>query len=110
MQSLETRLDTVVYRAGLALTQQQARQFVTHGHVQVNGKMLSIPSYAVQIGDTISVDKKLVETIEASRGTAVDLPVWLRKESRAVQVLEMPAREHITQLVDEQQIVSFYSR
>jgi small subunit ribosomal protein S4 len=110
LQTLETRLDTVVYRAGFALTQQQARQFVTHGHVQVNGQRLSIPSYAVQVGDSITLDKNILMKIEESRGTAVDLPVWLRKEARSVQMLEVPARDQITALVDEQQIVSFYSR
>ena len=111
LQLLETRLDTVVYRSGLSLTQNQARQFVTHGHVTVNGKKASIPSYHVSVGDSLAVESKLRQLVDEQRGSSAEIPVWLRKEGAdAAQVIATPEREHITPLINEQLIVEYYSR
>jgi len=110
MQLLETRLDTVVYRSGFTVTQNQARQFVTHGHVTVNGKKVSIPSFKVLPGMKIGVKSALAQTVEDSRGQTVDTPVWLRKEGGTSEMLAQPTREQITTFINEQLIVEFYSR
>jgi small subunit ribosomal protein S4 len=110
LQILETRLDTVVYRAGYSLTQSQARQFVNHGHVTVNGKRVSIPSYRVVPGDSISVDESLRTLIENQRSAAPELPIWLRRASSTVDVLSLPERDQITPIIDEQLIIEYYSR
>ncbi len=110
MQALETRLDTVVYRAGYALTQNQARQYVTHGHVMVDGKKLSIPSFAVQTGMKITVDKELVKRADEQRGTAATIPTWISVNASTASILDTPTREQIPSIVNEQLIVEFYSR
>jgi small subunit ribosomal protein S4 len=110
MQLLETRLDTVVYRAGYALTQNQARQYVTHGHVTVDGKKVSIPSFAVRPGMTIAVDTKLAKLVDEQRGQSAVIPAWIKSSGKGAQVLDMPTREQITPLINEQLIVEFYSR
>ena len=110
LQLLETRLDTVVYRAGFTLTQNQARQFVNHGHVMVNGKRASVPSFQVKPGDSITLTADLRTLIENQRSAAPELPVWLRRASSSVDVLSLPEREQITPLIDEQLIIEYYSR
>ena len=110
LQTLETRLDTVVYRAGFTLTQNQARQFVNHGHVLVNGKLVTIPSFSTLPGMKISLDPKLKTLIEDQRGHSAEVPVWLRHEKDYVEVLALPTREQITSLINEQLIVEHYSR
>ncbi len=110
MQLLETRLDTVVYRSGFALTQAQARQFVNHGHVTVDGKLVTIPSFQVKSGQKISVDSKLAQLIDEQRGTSAVIPGWISVSKGTATVGSVPAREEITPLVNEQLIVEFYSR
>lgn len=112
---LELRLDNVVYRTGWASTRPQARQFVLHGHVSVNGRRVSIPSYRVSAGDEVTVSEK-------SRGMAalqwnVDVldrvpPVWLEvvEEGWAANVLSAPARDQIDVPIREQLIVELYSK
>lgn len=110
MQLLETRLDTVLYRAGFAMTQNQARQFASHGHVMVNGKKVTVPSFRVLPGMKVSIDVKLSKLIDEQRGQAVELPTWLKLNKNEVTVLELPAREQIPSIINEQLIVEFYSR
>lgn len=110
LQMLETRLDSVVYKSGYALTQNQARQFVGHGHVLLDGKKVTIPSYQVTPGMKISVDSALQTLVEDQRGHAPEVPIWLRTEGKTTEVLALPTREQITSLVNEQLIVEFYSR
>lgn len=110
MQMLETRLDTVVYRAGYGLTQNQARQFVTHGHVKINGKKTSIPSFQVMPNMVISLDPELLTLIEEQRGHTPEIPTWIKVEKKGATVLHEPVREDITSLINEQLIVEYYSR
>jgi len=110
MQILETRLDTVVYRSGLTQTQNQARQFVTHGHVTVNGKKVNIPSFVVEPGMKIAVKPSIQKTIEDAPVPTNEMPVWLRRDGMTVEMLAIPTRDQIPSQVNEQLIVEFYSR
>lgn len=110
LQLLETRLDTVVLKAGYALTQNQARQYVSHGHVTVNGKKVTIPSFQVLPGMVIDLDPKLKQLVDDQRGFSADVPVWLRKDKKGTEMLAQPTREQIPTLINEQLVVEFYSR
>lgn len=110
MQLLETRLDTVVYKAGFAQTQNQARQFVNHGHVMVNDKKVTIPSFQVVPGMKVSIDAKLQQMIDDQRGFTPELPVWVAVGKNSAEVLALPTREQMPSIINEQLIVEFYSR
>jgi small subunit ribosomal protein S4 len=116
LQLLEMRLDNVVYRLGLASSRVQARQFVNHGHIIVNGRRVDIPSYIVRPNDTIEVAEgvrtmaPLQAAIEAAGGRGI--PAWLRFDANkmAGSVLSAPVRDEIDTDVQESLIVEFYSR
>lgn len=110
MQLLETRLDTIVFRAGFTMTQNQARQFVTHGHVQVDGKKVSIPSFRVLPGMKVSLDAPLRKLVEEQRGQTTEIPTWLKVDTKVATMLDQPTREQIPNIINEQLIVEFYSR
>ena len=113
---LERRIDNVVYRLGLANTRRQARQFVTHGHITVNGKRLDIPSALVKVGDVIEIKEKSrgSELFKAIKETnnALSAPAWLDadRENLKGSVTRFPSREDIDVPVNEQSIVELYSR
>ena len=112
---LERRLDNVVYRLGLASSRAQARQFVRHSHITVNGKKVNIPSYVVETGDVIGVREKSrdMEHFKALReGTGVVTPKWLTFDAQNLTgtVAAMPAREDIDCPIEEHLIVELYSR
>ena len=116
IQQLERRLDNVAYRLGFAISRRQARQVVRHGHVEVNGRKVNIPSFQVSVGDTIAVResaKKLV-TIEASRDYAAQnhTPSWLQIDFANLtgKVLSVPRRDEVSLPVNEQLIVELYSK
>lgn len=115
LRFLELRLDNVVYRAGWAATRPQARQLVNHGHIQVNGRRVDIPSARVRKDDVISLSpkaKKMV-TVEWNR-SVLDRqpPAWLEAGDGGAQatVLNEPLREQIDVPVREQLIVELYSK
>ena len=115
LQLLERRLDNIVYRAGWASTRPQARQFVGHGHVDVNGKRVDIPSYRVRKGDVITLRSKARQMIVVQWNRDVldrIPPPWLDRgdEGWSVTVREFPLREHIDVPVREQLIVELYSK
>ena len=115
LRFLELRLDNVAYRAGWAATRPQARQFVGHGHVQVNGKRVDIPSYRVRKGDVITLKGKSREMVVVQWNTDVlgrTPPPWLEASDGgfSVTVSELPRREHIDVPVREQLIVELYSK
>lgn len=110
LQMLETRLDSAVFRGGLALTQSQARQLVSHGHVLVNGKKVSIPSFAVIPGMKITLAPELHKTITDSGTATPETPNWLKRDDNAIEVLALPTREEITPLIEERLIIEYYSR
>ena len=113
---LETRLDNVVYRAGLARTRRQARQLVSHGHFTVNGKKTNVPSYRVSQYDIIDIRERSqkMEWFEEAQdrlGEAV-VPAWLQvvPESLRILVHQLPERAQIDVPLQEQLIVELYSK
>ena len=116
MVLLESRLDNVVFRMGLARTRREARQIVDHKHVLVNGKCVNIPSYLVKAGDTIEIKEKCKGSerykgiLEVTAGRLV--PEWLdvNQEALSGTVKELPRREAIDVPVDEMLIVELYSK
>ncbi len=113
---LESRLDNVVYRGGLASSRQDARQLVRHGHVLVNGRKVNIPSYEVRTGDVVELKEKskdMVRVLQAVR-LAEGRPVvpWLRvdPDKRRIEVVSRPKREDIDIPVKEHLIVELYSK
>ena len=114
IKSLETRLDSMVYRLGFASTIAGARQLVNHGHILVNGYKVDIASYAVQVGDKISIrekSRKVPQVVEAMKDH-VQVISYVKREKNAFEgVLEAePAREEIPVNVNERMIVEYYSR
>ena len=116
LQILERRLDNVVYRLGFGVTRMQARQFVNHGHIRVNGKKVDIPSFLVKAGDTVEVREKSrsIKAIkEAVERTETSSPFsWLTvdKENMRGQFLTIPAAAEIPVSVDTRLIVEYYSK
>jgi len=116
LQILETRLDNVVLHLGLGNTRAGARQMVNHGHIAVNGRKASIPSYALRVNDVITVKNNNVsrqlatKNLEVSASRAV--PDWLslNKEDLKGTVMRIPTRDEIQPIANEQAVVEFYSR
>ena len=116
LQILETRLDNVVYHLGFGASRAAARQFVTHGHVKVNGRKVNIPSYSLKINDTIEIKDSNVsrqlatKNIEISTSRAV--PDWMSLDKNAFKgvVMRVPTRDEIQPIGNEQAVVEFYSR
>ena len=116
MVLLESRLDNVVFRLGLARTRREARQIVDHKHVLVNGKQINIPSYLVKAGDVIEIREKskssarYKEILESTNGRLV--PEWLEADADALKgsVKSIPTREVIDVPVNEMLIVELYSK
>ena len=114
LRFLELRLDNVVYRAGWAATRPQARQFVSHGHLNVNGRRVNIPSYRLRKGDVVELRTSARDfTVVQWNLDVLDRqpPAWLsRNEQFETTVLELPIREQIDIPVREQLIVELYSK
>ena len=114
LQLLELRLDNVLTRLGFAATRAQARQFVVHGHVQVNGRRVDIPSFRVSAGDVIAVgaDSSVRPAAELATELTDRVAPWLLADTDALvgRVLREPERGEIQAPVEEQLIVEYYSR
>jgi small subunit ribosomal protein S4 len=114
LQLCETRLDNVVYRLGISPTRRAARQMVTHKHIVVNENITNIPSYALKIGDTISVREKSksLEVVGTSLAASSYTSDWLEWNSDTLKgkVLAFPEREQIPENIKEQLIVELYSK
>jgi small subunit ribosomal protein S4 len=116
LEELERRLDNVVYSLGFAASRAQARQLVRHGHVTVNAKKVSIPSYRVSKGQVVSIKEKsrtneqIKSSVETARARGV--PAWLEltPETFSGAVVELPKREDIKLPIQEQLIVELYSK
>jgi small subunit ribosomal protein S4 len=116
LQELERRLDNVVYSLGFAASRAQGRQLVRHGHVTVNGRKVTIPSFRVSKGNLIAIKEKsrsneqIKASVETARARGV--PGWLdlQPESFSGTVLELPSREEIKLPIQEQLIVELYSK
>ncbi|MCM1043092.1 MAG: 30S ribosomal protein S4 [Corallococcus sp.] len=113
---LEERLDNVVYRMGIGVSRSQARQFVNHGLITVNGKRVTIPSYSVKIGDVIGIKENKTEQplfVELKQAKKpANLPKWLDFEPSTLtgKVLQRPEREDIDLNIQEHMIVELYSK
>ena len=116
LQFLERRLDNVVYRLGFASSRSQARQFVRHGHVTVNGRKVNIPSYLVKRGDEIAIRQKssknplILSSLEDVAGRGV--PSWLELDKDALkgQIVELPRRDDLAIPIEESLVVELYSK
>ena len=116
MTILESRLDNVVFRMGLARTRKEARQIVDHKHVLVNGKQVNIPSYLVKVGDVVEIKEKCKgsqrykDILEVTGGRLV--PEWIEADQEALKgtIKEYPTREMIDVPVNEVLIVELYSK
>jgi small subunit ribosomal protein S4 len=116
LQQLERRLDNVAYRLGYASSRRQARQVVRHGHVEVNGRKVNIPSYQVNVGDVVKIreNSKKLTLLEASTEFASHnhAPAWLQVDYKELtgKILALPKREDVNLPVNEQLIVELYSK
>ena len=115
LQLLELRLDNVVYRSGLGSSRAQARQFVTHGLITVNGRKVDIPSYTTKVNDVISVrsTRKDMEHFKiVKEGVSRVVPKWLSTDAPnlTVTIASVPARDDVDLSLQENMIVEFYSR
>ncbi len=116
MQLLEVRLDNIIYLLGFARTRKAARQFVTHGHVQVNGQKVDIPSFSCKPGDVVEIRDRAASRQLAQR--ALDesqlraVPAWIERVEDAFKgtVSRLPIRDEMDKTINEQLIVEFYSR
>jgi len=110
---LETRLDNLVYRLGFARSRTMARQFVSHGHVLVNGKKVNIPSYEVKVDDIISISKtiqKNPQVVELLSDKDIKILPFIKKEGVSGKLIRMPKKEDLEVPFDLQLIIEYYSR
>ena len=115
LKYLELRLDNAVYRAGIAATRPQARQLVNHGHFDVNGKRVDIPSYRLRKGDVVSLRPKASKMVLIQWNVDVldrQAPAWLQvnDDNHEFTVMDLPSRDQIDIPVREQLIVELYSK
>ena len=116
LQILETRLDNVVFHLGFGNTRAAARQFVNHGHIQVNGRKAAIASFALKVNDVITVKNHNVSRSLATKNLEVSasraVPDWLSLDKEAFKgtVMRIPTRDEIQPIANEQAVVEFYSR
>ena len=116
IRMLETRLDNVVYRLGLAKTRRQSRQMVNHGFVEINGKKVDIPSYHCKVGEVVSVreskQKKGLLSDIGERLQNVQTPSWLTLDAAKLsgKIISIPEGEDLKTVFDPKLIVEFYSR
>lgn len=110
---LERRLDNTVYRMNLAPTRAAARQLTSHGHVLINGKKLSIPSYEVKINDMVSLSSKgmaIPSVKKLLEEKTIQVPSWAERKGPVGKMLRFPERADVTDDINEQLIIEFYSR
>lgn len=111
LRLLETRLDNVVYKLGLAKSRAGARQLVSHSHILVDGQKVNIPSYRVKIGQVVALSSKLVDNIQVKKSLddIQTLPSWLERKATVGKVLRLPERDEV-EGVEERLIVEYFSR
>ena len=113
---LETRLDNIIFRMGMAQTRRDARQVVAHGHFLVNGQRVDIPSYRVKVGDVIAVAENSKDNgrfkLVKEEGAYANAPKWLESNAAelSAKVVAVPDRDDIDYPVEERLIVEFYSK
>jgi len=110
---LETRLDNLVYRLGFAKSRTMARQFVSHGHIFVNGKKVNIPSYEVKVDDIISISTTIQKNpvvLELLKDKEIKILPFIKKEGVSGKLVRMPKKEDLEVPFDLQLIIEYYSR
>lgn len=112
LELLESRLDNVVYRLGFSSSRLESRQIVGHGHVRVDNKKVTIPSYRVNVGQLIAISPDFVDNTQVKKNLAAHDKIvdWLERKATVGKVLRMPKRDEMEQIVNEQLIVEYYSR
>ena len=111
VQLLEARLDNVVYRLGFGKSRPHARQLVSHRHITVNGKKINIPSYSVKEEDVISLQEKMQSLDLKARITEnPELPAFLERQNLMGKLKKLPTKEDISNPVNYQLVIEFYSR
>lgn len=113
LQTLERRLDNIVYRLGFAPSRTMARQLVSHGHVLVNGKRVNIPSYSVSLDELVTLGPKAISMPTVKKlldDAGGKIPTYLEKKAAAGRLIKIPSREEIPTEVNEQLIIEYYSR
>lgn len=112
LQLLESRLDNIVFRLGLTQSRSLARQLVTHGHVQVDGKKVDIPSYLVKPGQIVSLSKRgsQLSVIKESLEQKTVPPKWLSRKAIVGKMERLPIRDEMNEGIKESLIIEFYSR
>jgi small subunit ribosomal protein S4 len=113
LKLLELRLDSIVHRAGFASSRAAARQMISHRHFTVNGRIVSIPSYSVRVGDVVATRDSLKDVVKSNlerRGEEAVPWLQLAPEELSVSVVEVPNREAIAIPIQEQLIVELYSK
>lgn len=109
---LERRLDNLVYRSGLAASRVQARQLVTHGHLQVDGKRVKRPAYRLAKDQVVSFGPAALKLkiVKEAVGRKAATPAWIKRQAHAAKIVRLPVREDISAEFNDQLIVEFYSR
>ena len=110
---VERRLNNVVYRLGWAPTRAAARQLVVHEHVLLNDRKMNVPSYSVKVNDVVKLKDntaKIPMVAELLKEEAKTLPGWLDRKATIAKIQRFPEREDVTEVIDEQLVVEFYSR
>ena len=112
LELLESRLDNVVYRLGFTSSRFESRQLVSHGHIRVDNKKVTIPSYRVKTGQIVAISPGFVDNTQIKKNldTHETVSEWLERKATVGKVLRMPKRDEMEQMVNEQLIVEYYSR
>lgn len=112
MSLLERRLDNVIYRLGWANTRAAARQLVSHGHLFVNGRKLDVPSYTVKVDDVVNLTVRTTAIPAVSEALKEDnaIPAWLEKKQAAAKISRLPQRSDVSEAIEEQMVIEYYSR
>ncbi len=112
LEFLESRIDNIVYRLGFASSRAGARQLVSHGHILVDGKKTTIPSFKVKVDQVVEISQKLVDNTQVKKSLqGMDsIPPWLERKATLGKVLRLPSREEMEKSINEHLIVEYYSR
>lgn len=112
LELLETRLDNVVYRLGFCSSRYEARQFVSHGHVTVDNKKVTIPSFRVRPGMVVAISSKFVDNTQVKKNLEQEreIPSWLERKAAVGKIVKIPSRDEMEKIINEQMIVEYYSR
>ncbi|MDF2379241.1 MAG: 30S ribosomal protein S4 [Candidatus Gracilibacteria bacterium] len=116
MQVLETRLDNAIYRAGFGLTRFQSRQMATHGHFEVNGRRVDVPSYNLRVGDVFQVRSKtknsklFANVLEENKNYKPSRWLKVNTKELSAEVVAIPTSDDFEQIIDTQKIIEYYSR